>query len=81
MVIHLAYRQANQLRLSSLKVILPICESSNLRGADGRVVARMGEKNSPVVVDIRMKVEFLRDCGYGNEIGGFRVLAVVLEGR
>jgi hypothetical protein len=71
MVIHRANRQAYQLCMSSLKLILPICKSSNLGGTNGCVIARMGEKDSPVVVDVRMKVEFLGDGGCGDEIGSF----------
>lgn len=71
MVIHGADRQANQLRFSSRKVVLPVCKSSDLCGADGCVVARMGEKNGPVTVDVRMKVESLRGSGWGDEVGGF----------
>lgn len=62
-------RETDQLHAASGEFWLQLGERSQLRGADGRVVFRMGEKNNPVVANELVEVDWSIRC-IGVEVGG-----------
>ena len=62
-------RETNQLDAALGELWLELCEGTELGGADGCVVLRVGEENYPLVANELVEVDWAL-CGLGLEVGG-----------
>ena len=62
-------RETDQLDAALGELWLELCEGTELGGADGCVVLRVGEENYPLVANELVEVDWAL-CGLGLEVGG-----------